>query len=105
MDIFINTTVGQAANKKRSNTFKEKLKNISKDELLKRMKNSFGSCDHVKRGKLISESKKGVKTNQQEIVGKHYDSMTDSEFNEMLKTKSQRVHKRIINLRLRFIDG
>ena len=104
LDILRKTSLSPESNIKRSKSLKAHISGMDTSELLERMRKSFGSCDHVERGKSISKSKKGVKTNQQEIVGKRYASMTDLDFNEMLKTKSPRMHKRLTNLRLRFIN-
>lgn len=94
-----NVVCSNESNEKRSKTQKNNLAKLTKNEMIIRMKNSFGSCDHIKRGKSISESKKGKRTNQQQIMGERYALLTDEEFESFLKTKSERVHKRITNLR------
>lgn len=89
---------------KHSITVKENLANLTKEEMTARMKNSFGSCDHVLRGNAISKAKKGKVTNQQELEIVKYGSMTDIEFEEFLLTKSYRVHTRMRNKRKIYND-
>jgi hypothetical protein len=82
-----------------SETLKNTLSALTKENMSDRMKNSLGKANQVERGKNISKGKKGKKTNQQEIMGIRYAEMSDEDFIEYIKTKSPRVHKRIITLR------
>lgn len=90
--------------KKQSESVKKYLSNLTKEELADRQKNSFGSCDHKKRGSSISKGKKGKKTNQQEIMGKRYASMTDSDFNDFIKDKNLAMKTRMTNLRAKYLN-
>lgn len=95
LDVSLNKKTGEAV----SVSLTEYLSNLSKDELKTRMKNSFGSCDHIKRGSAISASKKGKKTNQQQIMGERYASMTDEEFFCHIAKFSAIIKTRSVNLR------
>lgn len=80
---------------------------LTKEEKTERTLNSFWKYRDNKewcknRGLKISKSKKGKETNQTEITGKRYASMTDEEFDNFLKTVSPRVHNRARNLRQRY---
>lgn len=90
--------------KKQSESLKGYLENLTKEELADRQKNSFGSCDHKKRGASISKGKKGKKTNQQEIMGKRYASMTDNEFGDFIKDKNSAMKARMTNLRAKYLN-
>lgn len=89
---------------KQSESVKKYLSTLTKEELSKRQKNSFGSCDHKERGAAISKAKKGKKTNQQEIMGKRYASMTDSEFDDFIKDKNLAMKTRMTNLRAKYLN-
>ena len=80
-------------------SLKEFLSGLTHEEMSVRMKKSCGSCDEKQRAMSISNGKKGVKTNQQEIMGRRYANMTDDEFRSFLSTKSDTVQTRILNLR------
>jgi len=82
-----------------SETIKKTLSKLSSEEMRQRSLNSLLMCDHVQRGKKISISKKGKTTNQQEIMGKRYASMSDDEFVKFLGTKKEIMWNRIKNLR------
>jgi len=73
---------------KQSKSMKDYISRLSQDEKKKRIKASFGSCDHEKRGKKISESKKGKSSNQKEKVGKQLALLTDDEFQNYLIEKN-----------------
>jgi secreted Zn-dependent insulinase-like peptidase len=81
--------------KKRSETVKK----LSNQEMKQRMKKSVGSCDHIKRGKSISEGKKGKSTNQQDIMSDRYKNMSDEEFLVFISNKTPRQVTRLTNLR------
>lgn len=85
--------------KRQSESLKETLSKLTKEEMSDRMKKSFGNCDPALRGSRISSAKKGKKTNQQEIMGRRYANMTDEEFVLFLVSRSTRIHKRISKLR------
>lgn len=85
-----------------SKVAKQKINSLSKEEKQKRLKNSLHSSiiDHKMRGSRISISKKGKPTNQQEIMGKKFASMTEEEFECYLQTKSYYVWNRFRKLRI-----
>jgi hypothetical protein len=85
--------------RKQSKSMKEYLKKITHEEMSERMRKSLGNFDPKERGHLISISKKGKKTNQQDIMGKKYANMTDEDFLHFLNKCSPRVHTRMTNLR------
>lgn len=85
--------------KKISKTHKQKLSKLSKEQLSIRSKNSFGKCDHVLRGKKISESKKGKYTGQYEKFGAELYFMSDEEFQTYLNGKYSGVITRFTNAR------
>lgn len=87
---------------KQSISLKTYLNNLTEEENKSRLEKSLGKTDHIKRGQNISKSKKGKKTNQQEIMGKKYAAMNDEEFNEFISSKSNYVIKRMINLREKY---
>jgi hypothetical protein len=91
---------------KRSASVKQSLNKLSKSELSERSKNSFGSCDHVERGKKISEGKKGKKSNQKEIMGAKFSGMTDAEFQAYIieKQYSDRMITRFTGYRNSYVD-
>ncbi len=93
------TLFSEEVNKKRKESINTYINSLTKDQIEERLNKSARNCDHKKRGESISKAKKGKTTNQQEIMGKRYAKMTDSEFSEFLKTKSERVHKGMIKLR------
>jgi hypothetical protein len=85
-----------------SKTLSYKLSLLSKEDQTLRIKNSFGQSDNVKRGINISKSKKGIKTQQQDIMGKRYASMSDTDFDNFLLTKKEKSHTRIKKLREKY---
>ncbi len=93
-------------NEKRSLTLKKTLSQLTVEEQKNRIKQSFNNCDHVKRGKNISLSKKGKTTNQQEIVGKKYATMNNYDFNIFLSTKTsnKNIVIRMKKLRDRYLN-
>ena len=93
-------TESQKANT--SKTMKKTLAQLTPEELSQRSKNSWGSSDPVARGNAISAGKKGKSTNQQEIMGKKYANMSDEEFIEYIKDRTDRVKKRMTNLRMKY---
>jgi hypothetical protein len=78
---------------------KEYISNLSDLDRSERMKKSAWKCDHEKRGKSISEGKKGKKTNQQEIMGRRYVAMSDDDFLALISTFTRGGDKRAANLR------
>ena len=76
----------------------EKLSPLEKTERLKKTLHS-DKVDHIMRGIKISNSKKGKKTNQCEIMGKRFSKMSDKDFYKYLEKKSPYVWKRYTNLR------
>lgn len=89
---------------RQSESMKKKLSSLSGEEMDKRLRNSLGGVDHNKRGEAISKAKKGKPTRQQEIVGVRYAQMSDEEFDILLATKAQRIHNRMIRLRMRYMN-
>jgi hypothetical protein len=87
---------------KTSNTLKKTISNLSEEEKENRLQKSLRACDHEKRGKKISEGKKGKKTNQQKIMGEKYSKMSDEEFEKFLLSKKENVRKRMTNLRNKY---
>jgi hypothetical protein len=85
-----------------SKSLRYKLSLLSREDQILRIKNSAGRCDNVKRGINISKGKKGIKTQQQDIMGKRYASMSDVDFYNFLSTKKERSHTRITKLRERY---
>jgi hypothetical protein len=100
---FDNTHSPKPDYKKVSETLRKTLSSLDDDEMKKRMKKSFGSGNNTERIKNISKSKKGKKTNQQYIMGIKYAAMNDDEFEIFLKSRSSRVHNRMIKLRNKFL--
>jgi hypothetical protein len=86
-----------------SSTMKNNLFELSFEENKERVKKSMGTCDHKLRGVKISKAKKGKKTNQQEIVGKRYAEMSQSDFDVFLRDRSSKMHIRMIRLRERYM--
>ena len=78
-----------------------RIKNLNIEQKKQRLLKSLHSnkIDHVKRGKNISLGKKGKPTNQYEIMGRRFASMTDNEFKTYLDSKSKRVYNRFTILR------
>lgn len=95
----IGKVTSENVRKKQSTSLKKYIHSLSKDESLERMERSFRSCDHLKRCKNISLNKKNKKTNQQEIMGRRYASMTDSDFEMFLENKTKGVKIRSHKLR------
>lgn len=94
----------EESNVKRSNSLKQFLSNLTAEELTERQKNSFGSCDHKKRGEAISRGKKGKKTNQWTIMGNRFADMSIEEFEQYLQTKSHYVWKKYRKLREKVLN-
>lgn len=94
------------SNKKRSESLKRYLSELTTEELQERQKKSFGSCDHKARGQKISDSKKGKKSSQKELVGKKLALMTDEEFEKYLNEKnySNSIRKRFTTYRSYYIN-
>lgn len=90
---------------KTSNSLKRHLGNLTKDELSSRMKNSTGNCDHVARGKAISESKKGKPTNQKYKTCIRYGEMNENEFQEYIAGRRIHIQERMIKMRGEYFDG
>lgn len=88
--------------KKVSDTLKKTISNMTENEKNIRLQNSLLSCDHEKRGKKISESKRGKSTNQQKIMGEKYSKMDDDEFQKFIESKRENIKNRMINLRNRY---
>jgi hypothetical protein len=84
-----------------SDIAKRRIMSLSESDKKQRLKKSLHSneIDHIMRGRKISTSKKGKKTNQNEITGKRLSSMTDDMFEKYLKTKSHYVWNRFRKLR------
>ena len=90
---------------KQSNSAKIRLSKLSKEELAQRNKNSWLSCDNIKRGKAISAGKKGKSTNQYEIMKQRYISMNDEEILEYIKNKTISGQRKILTLRRNWLNG
>lgn len=89
-------------NKKRSDSMKLFLSSLSKDELTERMKKSaFNLTEEqkIERGRNISKSKKGIRTNQREITKQRYKGMTDDDFYDLISLWDGRYKTRAINMR------
>jgi hypothetical protein len=86
-----------------SSSMRNNLAKLSFEENKERVNKSMGTCDHKLRGEKISKSKKGKKTNQQEIVGKRYAEMSQTDFDMFLKNRNPKMHNRMIKLRERFM--
>lgn len=89
---------------KQSNNLKNYISTLSKEEKSVRSKNSFGNCDQIARALAISESKRGKKTNQQELEILKYGQMSAKEFNNFLIGRSKTVITRSINKRKIYLD-
>lgn len=89
---------------KQSNTISSYIETLTKEELKFRMKNSFGRADPVERGKAISKSKKGKKTNQAEIEIEKYGKMSDLEFSKHVENRAKNVQSRMRNRRQKYYD-
>lgn len=92
--------------KKQSDIASLRLKNMTEEERASRMQNSAFNCDHIQRGNKISKGKKGKKTNQQEIMGKKYASMSDGDFENFLyeKKRPSNIINRIRTLREKYLE-
>lgn len=97
------TLFNSSSNEKRKKSIQQYVSALTEEELNERMNKSLRNCDHVKRGNSISNAKKGKTTNQQEIMGKRYASMTNDEFELFLNEKSTRTHNRMIKLRNKYL--
>lgn len=102
LDLRKTTCLTSAANEKRSGSLKHYVSSLSENRQIERMEMSVWNCDHVKRGKSISEGKKGKKTNQQEIMGKKYAEMSDVDFENYLFGRNNKIVARMMNLRERY---
>lgn len=81
---------------------KSNLSQMSSKDKEDRLKKTLHSqtVNHLERGRKISESKRGKKTNQREISGRRYANMSDEEFESYLIEKiSPSKHKNLTNLR------
>lgn len=90
---------------KLSNTVKDNLSNLTKSEMTYRMKNSFGNCDHEKRGLAISKGKKGKPTNQKYLSCIKYGIMSDSEFKKYIEDRKPGIKERMRKFREHYING
>lgn len=95
----------EAQKKHQSSMLKKHINTLSKDELSQRMKNSFGSCDHVLRGNAISLGKKGKKTNQSNIEAERYGKMSNEDFYNYINGRKLSIQKRMTTKRNRYLDG
>lgn len=88
-----------------SNKKKSYIKSLTIEEKQKYLLRSCHNpnIDHKLRGMHISAAKKGKKTNQVEIMGKRFASMSDIEFNNYLTTKKTLSHNRLILYRNRYL--
>lgn len=101
---------GHKRNNKESNNLiskrlSETLKKMSTEDMLKRLQNSTLKADQKERGRKISLSKKGKKTNQIQIMGERFVKMSDDEFALYISDKSKYVRTRFINIRNKFLEG
>lgn len=104
-DLRKTTCLTSAANEKRSESLKHYVSSLSENSQIVRMEMSVWNCDHIKRGKSISEGKKGKKTNQQEIMGVKYSNMSDVEFEKYISGRTNNIKSRMVNLRERYKCG
>ncbi len=90
---------------KQSITATKRLQALTGEEKRIRMYNSALLCDHKKRGMSISKSKKGKQTNQQQIMGMKYASMSDDEFKIFLcnKKRTSNIIARMSKLREKYL--
>lgn len=97
----------ELSNLKKSKSLKKYLETLSKEELAERQKKSLGSCDHEKRGKKISDSKRGKKSTQKEIVGKRLAALSENEFLDYLNEKnySQIIRSRFTTYRNFYLNN
>jgi len=93
------------SNKKRSLTQKRYIKDMTITQQKQRLYKSLHNpnINHIMRGKHISQGKKGKKTKQKEIMGKRFAKMSNNQFKDYLKTKSQYVYNRFKNYREEYI--
>ena len=79
----------------------KRIMNLNTEQKKQRLLKTLHSAniDHTLRGKNISLGKKGKTTNQYEIMGRRFASMTDNEFKTYLDSKSNRVYNRFTILR------
>lgn len=94
---------------KQSDALKEYIQSLDEYERSSRLENSLHKHlnDPVlakSRGDAISKGKKGKTTNQIEIMGKRYASMTDVEFKDFLSTLSPKSENRLTNIRNRYLN-
>ena len=90
--------------KKVSKTLQTTLLALSTQQMKKRMYNSCLNLTEeqkIARGNKISASKKGKKTNQQQITEKRYKNMSDKEFEKVCEGMHERYINRAKNLRNR----
>jgi len=84
----------------------KRISSLTEEEKKDRLQKSLHSerVDHIMRGRKISLSKKGKKTNQQNIMGERFANMTEDEFLIYLNTVSPRVWTRYTKLRNRCLS-
>ncbi len=97
------TPPSEEARKNMSDAAKKNLSCMTPEELSDRMKKSVGTADHILRGKKVSESKRGKKTNQVQIEIEKYGKMTDDEFQAHTNGRNTRMTTRMTNRRNRYV--
>ncbi len=85
-------------------TLKKTLNSMSDDDMKKRL-TGFMNTDPKKRGESISNSKKGVKTNQKLLEEIKYGIMSDQEFNDAIKDMHIIPKGRMTNRRKVYLDN
>ena len=97
--------VTEETRNKQSKKAKENILKLTDEQRKERLKKSCLSCDQEKRGNSISKGKKDKKTNQQNIMGEKYATMTDDEFYTFINSKDRPNHikTRMINLRNKYV--
>jgi hypothetical protein len=109
---FVDRGHGQQNRAPLSSELKAKLSDIharrigamTTEERAKHVNRSFGSCDHVARGKAISESKRGKKTNQIRLKQEKYGKMSYDEIQNYTTGRRQNVVSRMINRRNEYLN-
>jgi hypothetical protein len=84
----------------------KRILSLTDEEKKDRLQKSLHSekVDHIMRGRKISLSKRGKKTNQQNIMGKRFANMAEDEFLLYLNTVSPKVWTRYTKLRNRCLS-
>lgn len=95
----------ETKSKKISDGMKSYVEKLTEEELKNRLSKSLWKADQKLRGESISRSKKGKKTNQQEIMGVKYAKLNDHEFFEYIKNRPERIQKRMTNLRNKYANN